>query len=387
MNHMIPVILAIAGLTGLIVPRAEEKLDSERAANLVLLDEAGEKTLGIQTVEAIETTFEETAFSLGRIEEIAEKHAVLSSRISGRVIEVAVRTGDMVKKDQVLVRLESRQPGDPPPIIELRAPISGLVMESHVKIGEPVEPDSEIMDIVDLSLVYAVARVPEHLAGRLQAGSKAHIRVSAAGGSTTVTGELARLGTSADTASGTMEALFQLPNPDMKIRPGMRAEFDLVLGSHENVLCVPREAVQGDPSSRHVYVKDFELPHAYLRTPVKTGRTNGRQIEILSGVFPADMVVTTGSYSLGFAGSSGVSLREALDAAHGHKHNEDGSEASGDEPAAAASTNTAPGAPGAGTAPGLREMFFMGTTALLLALLLAQSFRRGHRGASQPERK
>ena len=58
-------------------------------------------------------------------------------------------------------------------------------------------------------------------------------------------------------------------------------------------------------------------------------------MEILSGLFPGDEVVTRGSYSLGFAGGgSGISLKEALDAAHGHEHNEDGSEMTAEQKAA-----------------------------------------------------
>ena len=44
-----------------------------------------------------------------------------------------------------------------------------------------------------------------------------------------------------------------------------------------------------------------------------------------------DKVVTTGAYSLAFAGKGSVSLKEALDAAHGHEHNEDGSEVGKDQ--------------------------------------------------------
>jgi len=53
---------------------------------------------------------------------------------------------------------------------------------------------------------------------------------------------------------------------------------------------------------------------------------NDRFVEITSGLFPADEVVTRGAYSLSFAGASSVSLKEALDAAHGHEHAADGSE-------------------------------------------------------------
>ena len=53
---------------------------------------------------------------------------------------------------------------------------------------------------------------------------------------------------------------------------------------------------------------------------------NDRFVEIVSGLLPADEVVTRGAYSLSFAGGGSVSLKEALDAAHGHEHAADGSE-------------------------------------------------------------
>ena len=93
------------------------------------------------------------------------------------------------------------------------------------------------------------------------------------------------------------------------------------------MLSVPREAVQGEGAApRHVFVKDFELPHAFVKVPVVTGASNDRFVEIETGLFPGDEVVTRGAYSLRFAGGGTLSLKEALDAAHGHEHAEDGSE-------------------------------------------------------------
>src|SRR5436190_19162517 len=87
----------------------------EEAANTVILDETGEKNLKIETVEAEETDFEETIFALGRIEAIPEKRAVVASRIPGRVMEIKTVLGTMVQANTDVARLESRQPGDPPP--------------------------------------------------------------------------------------------------------------------------------------------------------------------------------------------------------------------------------------------------------------------------------
>jgi len=99
-GHLI--LLAMAPLRAAVTP--------EEAANTVILDETGEKNLKIETVEAEETDFEETVFALGRIAEIPERHAVLSSRIAGRVTGLEAQEGDTVKADQVLVRVESRNP-------------------------------------------------------------------------------------------------------------------------------------------------------------------------------------------------------------------------------------------------------------------------------------
>ncbi|MFP6898903.1 MAG: efflux RND transporter periplasmic adaptor subunit [Roseibacillus sp.] len=314
---------ALLILTSCFLLAEEEESESTRAADTIVLKDISVKNLGIELVEAVETDFEETIFAIGRISEIPSNHAVLSSRIPGRIVELNVIAGDLVTQDQILVRVESRQPGNPPPVIPLPAPISGIVLESHVRVGEPVEPDKELLDIVDLSEVWAIARVPEQEAGRIMIGSKARIRIAALPGET-FGGELIRFGTHADIASGTLDAIFRLKNPDLHLRPGMRTEFAIITDSRSEVLAVPPEAIQGDAASPVVYVEDFDLPNAYIKTPVHIGARNDRYVEIVSGIFPGDRVVTTGSYFLGYVKGGGLSLKEALDAAHGHEHNEDG---------------------------------------------------------------
>lgn len=299
--------------------------DSKRAANTVVLDENGVKNLRIETVEAEETDFEVTVFSLGRIEAIPSKVAAVSSRISGRIVEFKIAPGDSVMRDDEVAKIESRQPGDPPPVIALKAPISGLVTRVEARLGDPLDPEKSLLEITDLSEVYAVAQVPEHQAGHMKPGAEAHIKVAALPNEK-FKGEMFRFGTSADKESGTIDAIFRLANPGGLLRAGMRAEFSIVMSRRSNVVSVPRAALQGESSSRFVYVKDFELSNAFVKTPVQVGEMNDRFVEITGGLLPADEVVTRGAYSLSFAGASSVSLKEALDAAHGHEHAEDGSE-------------------------------------------------------------
>ena len=307
--------------------------DAARKDNLVILDEVGEKNLGIETVEAEETTFEETIFALGRIEVLPGKPAVVSSRIPGRAYSVLALPDQKVDENEELMWVESRQPGDPPPKVMLEAPISGIITKVNIAIGQPVSPDDSLIEIVDLSVVEASAHVPEHLASKLKKGIKAHIRVPGFAGKV-FEAELNHIGAYADGESGTIEAAFHVPNEELLLRPEMRAEFSIVTGARENVMAIPRSAVQGDEANRFVYIKDYDLKHAFMKTPVQLGEENHEFVEVKSGLLPGDEVVTKGAYSLAFAGKGSVSLKEALDAAHGHPHNEDGTEMTAEQLAA-----------------------------------------------------
>ena len=247
----------------------------EKAAATVILNETGVKNLQIQTVEAEETDFEQTVFALGRIQSIPEKRAVVASRIPGRINEIRTVLGTMIEAGADVLRIESRQPGNPPPSIWLKAPAGGLVSTSEVRLGEPVEPDRALLEITDLSEVYAVAQLPEHLAGKIRIGAVAHIHVSALP-EETFEGTLLRFGTAADKSTGTIDAIFALPNSGLRLRPNLRAEFSIVLSKREQVMSIPKVALQGDALNRFVYVKDYDLPHAFVKSPIQVGRRLGR---------------------------------------------------------------------------------------------------------------
>lgn len=338
------------------------------AAPPVILDQAAIDNLGIKTETAQPQSFTETLFAIGRLEPIPARKSILSSRIAGRVISIAAHEGDTVSKDQTLLEIESLQPGNPPPRIPLAAPFPGIVMQSHTHLGKPVTPESELFEIVDLSQIYAVARLPEDQAGFTHVGTQANIRI-AARPHKTFTGKLIRYGTEADPTSGTIDAYFLLENPGYDLRPNMRAEFSVVLDSKPDVLSVPKKSVQTDGLKSYIFVEDFDLPNAFVKIPVITGARNETHIEILKGLLPSDRVVTSGAYALMFAGGGTISLKEALDAAHGHEHNEDGSEMTAAQRAARAAEKAA-AAGVAGGAPTWLVVFLGSLSALLFILLL-----------------
>ena len=320
----------LLALTTILAPSSHAEDD----ADFIPLDEAGVANLGIETETVKKRDFETTVFAIGRIEEIPANRSVLSSRIAGRAVDVNAFEGDHVDEGDVLVRVESRQPGNPPPTIDLRAPKAGLIIESHVRLGEPVEPSTELLDISDRSRMWAIAKIPERAASRVGPGTKARIHIPALG-EQPVAAKLLRYRVAADRQAGTVDGIFEIDNPDGNLAPGMRAEFSLIVSTRSGVVSVPKIAVQGGISNRVVFIRHFDIPNAFTRVPVQLGEQNDRHVEILKGLFIGDEVVTDGSYSLAFAGAgTGMSLKEALDAAHGHEHNDDGSEMTAEQKAA-----------------------------------------------------
>lgn len=346
----------------------------------VIIDEAGVRNLRLETVVVEERDFETTVFAVGRVEEIPGNQHSVSSRIAGRAIEVNAFIGDEVSTGETLVKVESRQPGDPPPVIALDAPADGVVVTSHVLQGQPVEPNQDLLDISDRSEMWVVARIPEQLAAGVGPGTKARIGFPALAGEP-ITAELRRFGVQADREAGAVEGIFRVPNPERRLLPGMRAEFSIIVDSRPNVLAVPEEAVQGDPANRVVYVKDFELPNAFTPSPVVLGEKGGGWVEVKSGLFPGDEVVTRGSYSLGFVGGgSGMSLKEALDAAHGHEHAADGSELEPGEGAEEHDEHAHGDGHGDSRTPTWLRYYAIGIT--IAALILAQQWWRARRASA-----
>ncbi len=308
--------------------RAGAELDPERAKNLVILDEISVQNLQLETVTADDQTFEQIVFALGRVEPIPGAQAVVSSPNGGRILEVKVAPGDSVQAGAEVGKIEERTGDGKVSEVTLTAPIAGMVTAVHVRPGESVWRIKTLIEITNLREVDVVARIPEHEAALLKPGTRARVRVPAAC-DITFKSQLLRFGTEADRKHGTVEAVFRLPNRELLMRPGMRSELRISAAERPKVTAVPRESVQGSGTQRFVFIKDYEIPHAFVRVPVVTGQRNDRFVEIVKGLMPGDEVVTTGAYALSSAGRGNVSLKAALDAAHGHAHHEDGTPVEG----------------------------------------------------------
>jgi HlyD family secretion protein len=109
--------------------------------------------------------------------------------------------------------------------------------------------------------------------------------------------KVARIGFALDPVKQSMRVEIDVPNPRERLRPGMSAYTTIHLGkAPAGALRVPLSAVleQGNPWSRSHAVYVVRGGKAY-RTPVQIGRMESRQVEVLSGLKPDDLIVTDGN--------------------------------------------------------------------------------------------
>ena len=272
--------------------------------------------LGLETAEVLLRPMEKTFPALGSVDPEPGKVAALASRVAGRVTRLLVHDGQRVQAGEVLVEVEARVAAEPPPRLVFKAPMDGVVLETHVIAGGAVEPDKNLLTVIDLAEVDVVARVFETQIAAVKPGQTVRIRTLAYPDETFV-GKVKTTAADVDRASGMLRVFVHAENPAGKLLPGMRAQLTFVVQETEAAVVVPRAAVLGEAGDLFVYRQVMTAPFAYERTPVAVGQRDDRFIEIIEGVLPGDRVVTRGNYQLQFVDGGGA---RTLEDDHGHSH-------------------------------------------------------------------
>lgn len=272
--------------------------------------------LGLETVAAELKPMEKTFTTLAAVDPEPGKVKAISSRVAGRVTQLTVHDGQRVKAGELLLEIESRVVADPPPRITFKAPIDGVVLETHVVPGGAVELDKNLITLVDLSEVDVVARVFEAQIGAVKVGQTVRIKALAFP-DLTFTGKVKTTAANLDRDTNTLRVFIHTDNPDHKLLPGMRAQVYFVVEETEAAVVVPREAVLGEAGDLFVYRQIMTAPFTYERTPVAVGLRDDRTIEIIDGILPGDRVVTRGNYQLQYVGGGGA---QKIEDDHGHSH-------------------------------------------------------------------
>ena len=175
---------------------------------------------------------------------------------------------------------------------DIRTPISGVVVERNVEPGQTVEPGTQLLRIVDQSVLKADIELPEKDFAHIQPGMEVIATVDAIPGKEFY-GTVAVVNPMVDTDSRTFRARIMVPNPKSKLVDGMFARVTIQAGKRTSP-AVPRQALTRLPGSGTYFVFVVEDNSVRKRT-VTIGATEGEYAEIKSGLAEGDMIVTSSS--------------------------------------------------------------------------------------------
>ncbi|MBI2265299.1 MAG: efflux RND transporter periplasmic adaptor subunit [Armatimonadetes bacterium] len=183
-----------------------------------------------------------------------------------------------------------------PPIrrFPILSPVSGVVTAMDIARGELVSPEKRLFNVMDLSLVWVQAHIYEKDLAKVSVGDRANITVSAYP-KAVFQGTLKTLGSVVDPQTRTIQAIFEIPNPQGRLRDGMLAMVHLKTESR-TVTAIPFSAIIEEEGKSFVFVK--EAPTAFRKRSVTLGERAGESLEIAGGLSQGEAVVIQGAHSL-----------------------------------------------------------------------------------------
>jgi len=176
----------------------------------------------------------------------------------------------------------------------IRAPISGIVSERYVKVGNMINTNDATFKITDFDPLNAVLFVPERQLPKLEKGQQVEINVDAIPNNK-FSGKIKRISPIVDPNTGTFKVTIDVGDPDRKLKPGMFGRVNIIYDTRSHTLLVPKEAVLTEDKETAVFVVRDTLAY---RQVVQCGYTNATHLEILDGLEQGDTVVTIGQSSL-----------------------------------------------------------------------------------------
>src|SRR5258708_35144135 len=197
-----------------------------------------------------------------------------------------------VRTTENRVRMLGGDPARPTPVIELKAPIEGTIIEQNVTRSAGVKsPDNapNLFTIADLSRVWVLCDVYDNHLSRPRVGQLTRIRLNAYP-DRTFTGRVGNISEVLDPSTRTAKMRVEMDNRDGVMRPGMFASAELESAALRSRMLLPTTALIQLHDGLWVFIKTGAA--SFQRVPVQGGREIEPGIqEILQGVTPGQAVV------------------------------------------------------------------------------------------------
>jgi multidrug efflux pump subunit AcrA (membrane-fusion protein) len=177
----------------------------------------------------------------------------------------------------------------------ITSPITGVVADRPINVGEMANTGSPLITIVDISRVIARVDVPQSEASAVKVGQPAIL--TRPGSKDEIEGRVQVVTPVTDPNTTTVQVWIDVPNPGELLKPGTTVHAAIATEVFKAATVVPAAAIlSGEEGGTAVLTVSADSV-AHKRT-VTLGVREGNQVQILSGVNPGEEVIVVGGMGL-----------------------------------------------------------------------------------------
>jgi membrane fusion protein (multidrug efflux system) len=185
----------------------------------------------------------------------------------------------------------------------IRAPFAGVLGIRQVNTGQYMTDGDPVAPLQALDPVHVTFSVPQQNVALLRVGQEVHVTLEGTPNVDAVA-KITAIDSVVDEATRNIQVQATLPNPGMRLRPGMFVQVQVSMEQSAPVIALPATAISHAPYGDSVFVvKDLAGPNGVTyrgvaQQFVKLGGDRGDQVAVVSGLEPGQEVVTSGVFKL-----------------------------------------------------------------------------------------
>ncbi|WP_040252343.1 efflux RND transporter periplasmic adaptor subunit [Psychroserpens mesophilus] len=181
----------------------------------------------------------------------------------------------------------------------VKAPFTGTIDDVITEQGSVVAPGQALFRIVNLDDMYIETDVPESYITSVTEGKTVKVDFPVLG--TTMDAKIRQAGSFINPANRTFKIEVAVPNTDKNIKPNLTAKLRINDYTNDKAILIPLSIIsENAEGEQYVYTisnKNDSIASA-KRTIITTGKTQGDDIEVLSGLTNNDEIIQEGARSV-----------------------------------------------------------------------------------------
>ncbi|MGO4715385.1 divalent metal ion exporter adaptor subunit IhpB [Bradyrhizobium sp. 2TAF24] len=248
----------------------------EHGADRVVITDVKLAAAGVVLREAASAVLNDTLQLNGVLRANQEAVVQVTPRFPGIVRDIRRRIGDSVAKGDQLAAVESNQSLT---AYDLKAPISGTVIDRQISLGEYASEQKPAFVVADLSTIWVDLSVYRQDLKRVRIGDE--VLIDPDDGSGDLKGTVSYISPVGASDTQTALARVVLSNPDGRLRPGLFVTARLVLAKRSVPVAVRVGAIQTLENKTVIFVREGDKIEA---RPVEVGEQDAVHAEIKAGL-------------------------------------------------------------------------------------------------------